>query len=253
MDRIDQLDGMDPRPPEETKELNDLRAEMANQDRASLMEKVSQERKALAEQTKTGLTADKTAVEEARVAYRGAVKGDLARYEDEFKAALNERSLAKNPTSTEKAELDAKVQLAADKLQYARAFANDRLAQPGVTTAQERALDIRVAGDAVEAAEHARHLDVGFLKASRAIQASEAQLGIVTAIGNATQSFISGLSSYIQTEAKEDEAKQTRAQEELDQTKDLFDQAQDLVDAVVQLMQAVSSAESQSMRDAIQA
>jgi len=46
---------------------------------------------------------------------------------------------------------------------------------------------------------------------------------------------------------------QQQQQEELEQTKDLFGQAQNLVDSVVQLMQAVSAAESQSMRDAIQA
>ena len=85
------------------------------------------------------------------------------------------------------------------------------------------------------------------------MQVGEAKLGIVNAIGNATQGFISGLTSYIQAGAKEGEAQQEKAREELEQTKDLFNQAQELVDAVVQLMQAVTSAETQSMRDAIQA
>ena len=99
---------------------------------------------------------------------------------------------------------------------------------------------------------HSRSLDSAFLRASFQLQTTEVKLGIVNAIGNATQSFISGLTSYIQAGAKEGEAQQNKAQEELDQTKDLFTQAQSLVDAVVQLMQAVSQAETQSMRDAIQ-
>ena len=47
-------------------------------------------------------------------------------------------------------------------------------------------------------------------------------------------------------------AEQKEAEEGLDQTKDLFQQAQTLVDNVVQLMKAVTSAETQSMRDTIQ-
>ena len=39
----------------------------------------------------------------------------------------------------------------------------------------------------------------------------------------------------------------------LDQTKDLFSQEQKVIEQVIQLCQAVIQAESQSMRDAIQA
>jgi hypothetical protein len=48
-------------------------------------------------------------------------------------------------------------------------------------------------------------------------------------------------------------SEQEKERDQLDQTKNLFDQAQGLVDSVIQLMQAVAAAESQSMRDAIQA
>jgi hypothetical protein len=76
---------------------------------------------------------------------------------------------------------------------------------------------------------------------------------MINALGNAGQGFFTNLTSLIGAKAKDYEAQQTKMQDELDQTKDLFNQAQQLVDAVVQLMQAVSSAETQSMRDAIQA
>ena len=83
--------------------------------------------------------------------------------------------------------------------------------------------------------------------------AGRTTVDIISAIGNATQSFINNLVQYEQAETTKLSAEQKKKEEELDQTKDLFGQAQSLVDAVVQLMQAVRSAETQSMRDAIQA
>ena len=153
----------------------------------------------------------------------------------------------------ELARLDANVETAANKLQYARAYANNRLAEPGVTTAAERAADIRVAGDQISMAQHSRSVDTAFLKASHELQVGEAKLGIINAIGNAGQNFFQNLTGYMQAKSKKSEAEATKLQDELDQTKDLFNQAQQLVDAVVQLMQAISSAETQSMRDAVQA
>ena len=75
----------------------------------------------------------------------------------------------------------------------------------------------------------------------------------MNALGNASQNFVQNLSSFLAAKSKDYEAEATKLQDELDQTKEIFNQAQQLVDAVVQLMQAVTSAETQSMRDAIQA
>ena len=194
------------------------------------------------------------AVDAARKNIRTAAKTDLQRYEDEYDAALRDvNGITDKTPSAEAKQLQAKLQLAGDKLKYARAYAYNEMAKPGVTTAAERAADIRLAGVSVDTAEHGRTTDTEFIKATRLLQKGEAQLGITNAIGNAAQNFIQNLTSYIQAETKKSEAEATRVQDELDQTKDLFNQAQQLVDAVVQLMQAVSSAETQSMRDAIQA
>ena len=238
----------------ENRELVELKQEFGgNVDRAQLQQEVKAGRAKLVDEINTKITADADKVEQARLAYRDAIKTDLGRYEDEYQAALSERALADNPTKAEAARLDANVETAANKLQYARAFANDKLAQPGITTSAERAADIKLAADQIDMAQHGRSVDTAFLKASHELQVGETKIGIINAIGNATQNFISGVSTFIQAGAKEGEAQQTRAQEELEQTRDLFNQAQDLVDAVVQLMQAVTSAETQSMRDAIQA
>ena len=252
-DRMTELDAKPNRTVAETRELLELRNQVGDANRAQLQQDVETGRQTLVSELQSKIVADGDKVETSRQAYREAIKTDLGRYENEYQAALSERSLAENPTKAEIARLDANVETAANKLQYARAYANYRLAEPGVTTAAERAADIKLAADQIDSAMHSRSLDSAFLRASFQLQTTEVKLGIVNAIGNATQSFISGLTSYIQAGAKEGEAQQNKAQEELDQTKDLFNQAQELVDAVVQLMQAVTSAESQSMRDAIQA
>ena len=76
---------------------------------------------------------------------------------------------------------------------------------------------------------------------------------INTAIGNMLQSMTQSITGAINSEATRMGAEQQKEQEQLDPTKDLFSQAQNVVDAAIKLMQAVLQAETQSMRDAIQA
>jgi hypothetical protein len=73
------------------------------------------------------------------------------------------------------------------------------------------------------------------------------------ALGGVAQSAVSNWSATISSEATRQGAETQREEEMLDQTKDLFQQEQKLIDQVVQLFTAVIQAESQSMRDAIQA
>ena len=70
--------------------------------------------------------------------------------------------------------------------------------------------------------------------------------------GNCVQSIIQNANAMQQAEVTKEGAVQEQQKEELEQMKDLFNQAGDLVQAVIQLMQAIGSAETQSMRDAIQ-
>ena len=253
LDRVAELEAKPNRTVAETRELLELRREVDGLDRAQVQQEVTAGREKLVNEINTKIIADTDRVEAARQAYRNAIKTDLGRYENEYQSALSERSLAENPTKAEAARLDANVQTAADKLHFARAVANQKLAQPGVTTSAERAADIKLATDQIDMAQHGRSVDTAFLKASHELQIGEAHIGMINALGNAGQGFFNNLTSLIGAKAKDYEAQQTRTQDELDQTKDLFNQAQQLVDAVVQLMQAISSAETQSMRDAIQA
>ena len=227
---------------------------LGNQTSAQIKAEVTTATEALQTELQTKIQAQGDAIDAARKNIREAAKTDLQRYEDEYESALRDvNSINDKTTKAEANQLHEKLQLAADKLKYARAYAYKELAQPGVTTPAERAADIRMAGLAVDSAEHGRTTDLEYLKATRSLQAGEAHLGIVNALGNASQNFVQNLSSFLAAKSKDYEAEATKLQDELDQTKEIFNQAQQLVDAVVQLMQAVTSAETQSMRDAIQA
>ena len=227
---------------------------LGNETSAQIKAQVETATETMKTELQTKIQAQGEAIDAARKNIRTAVKTDLQRYADEYDAALRDvNSIDDKTTKAEVEQLHSKLQIAADKLKYARAYAYKELAQPGVTTPAERAADIRVAGLAVDSAEHGRTTDVEYLKATRSLQKGEAKLSIVNALGNAGQNLVQNLSSFLQAKSKDLEAEATRVQDELDQTKELFNQAQQLVDAVVQLMQAVTSAETQSMRDAIQA
>ncbi len=236
----------------ETRELVELKQGLGN--RETLVQEVAAGRQQLATECQTNMSDASTKLADLKTQFRDDVKTDLQRYQDEYDAALRDSNgITKDTPKAEATRIRNDLQLAADKLKFARACAYDKLADPNFKTDAARAADIKAAGLAVDAAERGRADDIGYIEATRTLQAGEAKLGIINAIGNAGQNFVQGLSSYLQAETKESEAAQTQMQEELDQTKDLFAQAQSLVDAVIQLMQAVSSAETQSMRDAIQA
>ena len=164
-------------------------------------------------------------------------------------------SALKEQTSTMQTSgvTDAKARLnaATTELKTLKAIENPSPEQQArITTLKD---DIAAARKEVELTQTVRSVDEKYIKATHSLHTAEARIGIVNALGNTAQSFVSNLSAYLQAEAKQDEAKQAKEQDELDQTKDLYQQAQSLVDAVIQLMQAVRSAETQSMHDAIQA
>ena len=228
--------------------------QMGNMTTADHKANIQQAAQARLTQLDAEITAQRTAVADGPKNVRTAIETDLKRYEDEYASALREANeIDANTSSADATRIRNNLQLAGDKLKFARAHAYNELAKPGITTDAQRAADIRLAGDAIDTAETGRRSDIKFIKATRTIQEGEAKLGMVNAIGNAAQSFVQNITSYIQANAKKAEAENSKAQEELEQTRDLFNQAQSLIDSVVQLMQAISSAETQSMRDAIQA
>ena len=125
---------------------------------------------------------------------------------------------------------------------------------PEARNAKIAELKATVATDsaAVDKAHNARATDATYLEATRRFAQLEAVNNIVFAIGNMGQGMVQNINTIIQANATEKGAEQEKAREDLDQTKDLYNQAQELINQVVKLMQAIGSAESQSMRDAIQ-
>ena len=224
------------------KTLNELKADL----NSALEAKVEQLRTAEA----NGLTA----VENARVAYRDAVKADIQRFENEYEIARHEVNEITKDTPPAEAEASrAKLTATEAKLKLARAEGFNKLAKAGVTTENEYFQDVRDANEKVLYIDNNRQNTAEYKEAQHIIDKANTAISVTNLVGNAVQSMINHVTQWMQSEATRKGAEQEKAQEELSQTKDLFEQAQSLVDSVVQLMRAISEAESQSMRDAIQA
>ena len=82
---------------------------------------------------------------------------------------------------------------------------------------------------------------------------TRATFDLSQAFGNFAQTMVRGFVDLKQAEATAMSADQKKAEEALEQTKDLMASFQEVIDAVGQLAQAVLSAENESMRNAIQA
>ena len=89
------------------------------------------------------------------------------------------------------------------------------------------------------------------------IEISEARTRAVSdvnmAVGNLGQNLVKGFVDLQQAEATGMAADQKRAEEGLDESKQLMSSFQDTIDQLLKLAQAILQAENQSMRDAIQA
>ncbi|MBR4614098.1 MAG: hypothetical protein IKO55_00700, partial [Kiritimatiellae bacterium] len=180
-------------------------------------------------------------LEETRVNYRAALKTAAEGYETTYESALSREAP------------QAEVSAAQKDMKMARAYVNRELAQDGVTTSVEHRRDVAAAKFGADEVAKDLNLNADYQKATRRMEVLTGVNSINVAIGNMLQSMAQSLSSMMGAEATRMGAEQEEEKEALDQTKDLFSQAQDVVDAAIQLMNAVSSAESQSMRDAIQA
>jgi Skp family chaperone for outer membrane proteins len=73
------------------------------------------------------------------------------------------------------------------------------------------------------------------------------------ALGNLGQTMVKGFADMQLAQATGMAADQKRAEQELEETKELMSSFQDVINKVAQLAQAILQAETQSMRDAIQA
>ena len=183
-----------------------------------------------------------------------ATIGAMAKQGAAFKQQLS--SLETSGVNQAKANLTQQTQtLQAFQSDVMQGAQNGVPLTPEARTARiaELKAEVKSAMKGIEEAQTLRQSDVSYLKASQTINNAQAVNGLIGAIGGMAQNFIQSATQLQQAEATQEGAEQQKKQEELDQTKDLFNQAQELVNSVVQLMQAIGAAETQSMRDAIQA
>lgn len=195
-------------------------------------------------------TAD-TALANARADYQKTVHGVAEGYRQEYQTAIDR--LSNPPEGTTKAELKANVQSARANLEMAYAAEADMLATDGVMTASQRQDLLASARANVDATMDSayRRMDVKAL--DRKLATLQGIGNINQAIGGVLQSMTQNLNTVYASDATRQGAETAKQEEMLDQTKDLFSQEQKVIDQVIQLCQAVIQAESQSMRDAIQA
>ena len=195
-------------------------------------------------------TAD-TALANARADYQKTVHGVAEGYRQEYQTAIDR--LSNPPEGTTKAELEANVQSARANLEMAYAAEADMLATDGVMTAAQRQDLLASARANVDATMDSayRRMDVKAL--DRKLATLQGIGNINQAIGGVLQSMTQNLNTVYASDATRQGAETAKQEEMLDQTKDLFSQEQKVIDQVIQLCQAVIQAESQSMRDAIQA
>ena len=192
--------------------------------------------------------------ETAKTNYRSQTKLEMQKFEDAYDNALRDFNDArKTGTKAEIADAKAKLETAGNELKYARAYGNAKLMASGATDSTAHLADVEAARANLAQVQTNRANSVDYIRASNTINNAQAVNGLIGAIGGFGQSLVQNWTQLKQSAATLEGAEQQKKQEELDQTKDLFNQAQSLVDSVVQLLQAIGAAESQSMRDAIQA
>ena len=181
--------------------------------------------------------------DDARANYRAALDNAADGYALKYENAVAQKA--------PKAEIAA----AKNNMRMARAYVNNEMMRdPSVrTTPVEYKEAMGKAKFGMDAASKRLDSNLDYKGALRRIETLGGINAINTAIGNMLQSMTQSISGSINSEATRMGAEQQKEQEQLDQTKDLFNQAQSVVDAAVQLMNAVRQAETQSMRDAIQA
>lgn len=145
---------------------------------------------------------------------------------------------------------DAQVELKQAKADLQAETAKVPQSDTAVAAAKER---VAAAEQALTAAENRMNSHSSFMKAGQQQMKWRALGDIFAAMGNTAQGIVRAGSDLMQAEATEEGAAQKKAEEQLDQIKDLFNLSQEVIGKVVQLMSAVIQAETQSMRDAIHA
>ena len=203
------------------------------------------------------VTAKQEAVQEAELDYRTAMAEHPEECES-YRAALDkaaDKFAAKYERAVAQGKPKAEIEQARNEMLMARAYVNrEIMTDPGLRpTSTEYQKGVADAMSASDSASQRLQGNIDYRQSLHRIEVFSGMNAINTAIGNMLMGMTQNISSMIGAEATRDGADTKMAEEQLDQTKDLFQQAQTLVNAAVQMMQAVRQAEAQSMRDAIQA
>ena len=193
----------------------------------------------------------KTDFAKAKDDYVKTVKDVAADYQDKYQSAVDK--LANPPPGADKAQLQANVKTAKKEMEMAFAKEARLLSDNDVMTVAEQKDMIAGARLRLDTTNERLMQRSDFKSAERRMSMLMGINNINQALGGVAQSAVSNWSATISSEATRQGAETQREEEMLDQTKDLFQQEQKLIDQVVQLFTAVIQAESQSMRDAIQA
>ena len=187
----------------------------------------------------------------AKADYTKTVQDIAADYQDKYQSAVDK--LANPPPGADKAQLKANVKTAKAEMEMAFAKEARLLSDNDVMTTAEQKDMIAGARLRLDTTNDRLMQRSDFKAAERRMSMLMGINNINQALGGVAQSAVSNWSATISSEATRQGAETQREEEMLDQTKDLFQQEQKLIDQVVQLFTAVIQAESQSMRDAIQA
>ena len=191
------------------------------------------------------------AFNQAKSNYSKTVQDVGDQYAEKYQTALERRD---NPVpGADKAQLEQDVQTARAEMEMARAYEAKLLAADDVMTPSEQKDMVKMARAEVQDATKAVFNRNDYKIQEQRIQLFSGINGIVTSLGQMGQNIGQGVSSMQSAEATKIGAEEKRQEELAEQSKELYDEEQKLIDSVLQLMQAVAQAETQSMRDAIQA
>lgn len=192
-----------------------------------------------------------TDLNNARADYQKTISGVAEGYRQEYQTAVDR--LSNPPEGTTRAQLEADVKTAKANMEMAFALEADMLASDGVMSPAQRQDLLATARAKSDYAMDSAYKRSDVKALDRRMTTLQGIANINQGIGGVLQSMTQNMSSMVSADATRQGSETTKQEEMLDQTKDLFSQEQNVIDQVISLCQAVIQAESQSMRDAIQA
>ena len=197
------------------------------------------------------LATSETKLAQARSDYQKTVGDVAAQYKEKYQTAVDR--LAHPEAGADKAQLQANVDAARKDMEMAFAVEADLLAAKDVMTPSQQKDVVAAARAQVDVTMDRVYQRSEFKSFDRRMTTLAGIGNINQAVGGVLQSMSQSISVIKASDATRQEAQTKKEEEMIDQTRDLFKQEQSLIDQVVQLYSAVIQAESQSMRDAIQA